>query len=85
MLRGTFLDGASEDGAAWLAFLSSLVARGLSGVKLVTSDSHPGLVDKRRWPGELGAGHTAPALAPHPNYPHPSWCRLIPSFQIFVM
>jgi len=35
----------SEDGAAWLAFLRSLVARGLSGVKLVTSDAHPGLVD----------------------------------------
>jgi putative transposase len=35
----------AEDGAAWLAFLRSLVARGLSGVKLVTSDAHPGLVD----------------------------------------
>jgi transposase-like protein len=35
----------AEDGAAWLAFLRSLVARGLSGVKLATSDAHPGLVD----------------------------------------
>ena len=35
----------SEDGAAWLAFLRSLVARGLNGVRLVTSDAHPGLVD----------------------------------------
>jgi putative transposase len=35
----------SEDGAAWLAFLRSLIARGLAGVKLVTSDAHPGLVD----------------------------------------
>jgi putative transposase len=35
----------SEDGAAWLAFLRSLVARGLASVKLVTSDAHPGLVD----------------------------------------
>ncbi len=35
----------AEDGAAWLAFLRSLVARGLSAVKLVTSDAHPGLVD----------------------------------------
>jgi len=35
----------SEDAAAWLAFLRSLVARGLSGVRLVTSDAHPGLVD----------------------------------------
>ena len=33
----------SEDGAAWLAFLRSLVARGLSGIRLVTSDAHPGL------------------------------------------
>lgn len=34
----------SEDGAAWLGFLRGLVARGLSGVQLVTSDAHPGLV-----------------------------------------
>jgi transposase-like protein len=35
----------SEDGAGWLAFCRSLVARGLSGVRLVISDAHPGLVD----------------------------------------
>ncbi|QMU80303.1 IS256 family transposase [Streptacidiphilus sp. PB12-B1b] len=35
----------SEDGAGWLAFLRSLVARGLAGVKLVVSDAHAGLVD----------------------------------------
>ncbi len=35
---------AGEDAAGWLAFLRSLVARGLTGVALVTSDSHPGLV-----------------------------------------
>ncbi len=35
--------GPSEDGAFWTSFLRSLVARGLSGVKLVTSDSHQGL------------------------------------------
>jgi len=35
----------SEDGAAWLAFVRGLVARGLAGVKLVSSDAHPGLVD----------------------------------------
>jgi putative transposase len=35
--------GASEDGAFWLAFLRSLVARGLSGVQLVVSDAHAGL------------------------------------------
>jgi transposase-like protein len=33
----------SEDGAGWLAFLRSLVARGLSGVELVVSDAHVGL------------------------------------------
>jgi putative transposase len=33
----------SEDGAAWLGFLRSLVARGLHGVKLTISDAHPGL------------------------------------------
>jgi putative transposase len=34
----------SEDGAGWLGFFRDLVARGLSGVKLVTSDAHTGLV-----------------------------------------
>lgn len=33
----------SEDGAAWTSFLRGLVARGLSGVRLVVSDSHQGL------------------------------------------
>jgi putative transposase len=37
--------GAAEDGAAWIAFLRSLVARGLAGVKLVCSDAHQGLKD----------------------------------------
>ncbi|WP_261571106.1 IS256 family transposase [Frankia gtarii] len=35
---------SSEDGAGWLAFFRGLVARGLSGVRLVTSDAHRGLV-----------------------------------------
>lgn len=35
--------GPSEDGAFWLAFLRSLVARGLGGVQVVTSDAHEGL------------------------------------------
>jgi transposase-like protein len=34
----------SEDGAGWTAFLRGLVARGLSGVRLVISDDHAGLV-----------------------------------------
>lgn len=35
--------GVGETGAAWTGFLRSLVARGLSGVRLVTSDAHVGL------------------------------------------
>lgn len=35
--------GPSEDGAFWLQFLRSLVARGLTGVQLVISDAHQGL------------------------------------------
>jgi transposase-like protein len=35
--------GASEEGAFWVAFLRSLVARGLKGVQLVISDAHQGL------------------------------------------
>jgi putative transposase len=36
---------SAEDGAGWLGFFRDLTARGLSGVGLVTSDSHRGLVD----------------------------------------
>jgi transposase-like protein len=35
---------SAEDGAGWLAFFRGLTARGLSGVQLVTSDAHRGLV-----------------------------------------
>ena len=35
---------STEDGAGWLTFWRDLVARGLTGVKLVTSDAHAGLV-----------------------------------------
>ena len=35
----------SETGAAWNEFLADLVARGLTGVRLVTSDAHQGLVE----------------------------------------
>jgi transposase-like protein len=34
----------AEDGAGWLTFFRDLTARGLTGVKLVTSDAHSGLV-----------------------------------------
>src|ERR671910_1997618 len=42
----------SEDGAGWTQFLRSLVARGLSGVRLVISDAHEGLVGPN---GAVGA------------------------------
>jgi transposase-like protein len=42
----------TEDGAGWTAFLRSLVARGLSGVRLVISDAHEGLVGPN---GAIGA------------------------------
>ena len=35
----------AETGAAWNEFFADLVARGLSGVRLVTSDAHRGLVE----------------------------------------
>ena len=36
---------SSDHGAGWLAFLRSLVARSLTGVALLTSDAHAGLVE----------------------------------------
>jgi transposase-like protein len=38
----------SEDGTAWTQLLRDLVARGLSGVQLVISDAHAGLVEAVR-------------------------------------
>ncbi len=46
---------STEDGAGWLSFFRDLVARGLTGVKLVTSDAHQGLV--------AAAGCTLPGAA----------------------
>jgi putative transposase len=56
----------AEDGAGWLAFWRSLTARGLSGVRLVTSDAHAGLV--------AALGHLAwcrLAALPHPLHDQP--------------
>jgi putative transposase len=36
---------SAEDGAGWIGFFRELTARGLTGVALVTSDAHRGLVD----------------------------------------
>lgn len=40
--------GCSENGDFWLAFLRSLVERGLTGVQLVVSDAHVGLTQAIR-------------------------------------
>lgn len=57
----------SETGAAWKEFFSDLLARGLNGVRLVTSDSHTGLVEaiaahRRVLPGNAVALTTPPSL-----------------------
>jgi hypothetical protein len=59
---------SGEDGAGWLGFLGGLVARGLAGVQLVTSDSHAGLVEAvgATLPGsswQRCRTHDAPTLA----------------------
>ncbi len=36
---------SAEDGAGWLGFFRDLTTRGLTGVALVTSDAHRGLMD----------------------------------------
>ena len=52
---------SAEDGAGWLGFFRDLVARGLSGVALVTSDAHRGLVEA------IGATLPGATLAALPN------------------
>ena len=46
----------SETGPAWNTFLADLIARGLTGVQLVTSDAHQGLKDAiaANLPGTVG-------------------------------
>ena len=41
---GLELSAGHDEGSAWPRFVRSLVARGLTGVRLVISDDHPGLV-----------------------------------------
>ena len=43
-ILGLHVTTSEEDGAGWQAFFRDLTARGLSGVKLVTSDARAGLV-----------------------------------------
>ncbi len=52
---------SAEDGAGWLGFFRDLTARGLTGVQLVTSDAHRGLVDA------IGADPARRGLATVPN------------------
>ena len=50
---------SAESEAGWLQFFRGLTARGLSGVSLVTSDAHPGLVaavGARPCPAPAGKG-----------------------------
>ena len=49
---------SAEDGAGWLGFFRDLTARGLTGVRLVTSDAHNGLVNaiERPCPARPGSG-----------------------------
>ena len=63
---------SAEDGAGWLGFFRDLTARGLTGVRLVTSDSHRGLVAAigatlpgaswQRSSVNLGGGGTVPLV-----------------------
>jgi putative transposase len=55
---------SAEDGAGWLAFFRDLVARGLSGVGLVTSDAHPGW-----WPPSEPRCPAPPGNAAAPTTP----------------
>ena len=62
----------AEDGAGWLTFLRSLTARGLSGVKLVTTDAHAGLVGRdRRHPARSGLAALPHPLRDQPDGDHP--------------
>ncbi len=55
---------SSEDGAGWLAFFRDLVAQGLTGVKLVTSDAHAGLTAAVATPCPARPGSGAAPITP---------------------
>ena len=61
----------AEDGARSLTFWRSLTARGLSGVKLVTSDAHAGLVPRSGHPARCGLAAMPHALHDQPHGDHP--------------
>ena len=60
---------SSEDGTGWLAFLRGLAARGLPGVKLVTSDDHAGLVNAIAAVLPGAAWQRCRTLPPQPAHP----------------
>ena len=57
----------SETGAAWNSFFADLVARGLAGVRLVTSDAHAGLVEAIAAAREFVAADPSAVAAGRPN------------------
>src|SRR5450756_472433 len=56
--------GESESAAFWREFLRSLVARGLSGVRLCISDAHEGLKERHRPGARLPLAALHGALRP---------------------
>ncbi len=81
---------SGEDGARWLAFLRGLVARGLTGVALVTSDSHPADACPVRLAGPTiyTTGWTRPQrFGDDPRgisgwHPYASRCRVLPRCSV---
>jgi putative transposase len=73
---------SAEDRAGWLALFSDQVARGLSGVGLVTSHAHPGAGGRdRRHPARRGVAalphplHHLMSVTPKSSWP---WVRTLP-------
>jgi transposase-like protein len=72
--------GDSEDETFWRGFLTTLKQRGLTGVRLVISDQHSGLVKALKRPSKAprtsGAGFTSPGTcSPTCRGRTPTWSR----------
>ena len=78
---------SSEDGAGWLAFLRGLAARGLSGVALVISDDHAGLVNAMRHACRKIRSRVPDwrAPAPYRRSPATGWPRLARCARIWCV
>jgi transposase-like protein len=68
---------SAEDGAGWLAFFRDLTARGLSGVALVTSDAHRGLLD--------AVGATLPGASWQRCRTHYADLRIMPMWSLMPL